>query len=109
MTADIKRVVSVLQFTQADIESVVAQSAQRPEVLCGTVCFTFPTNQIKIWRKEKPDTCLGGEMMNFLLFLFFPSPQCLCYYCHVCRGPNGRLLSHIIIIVDPLLMAQRKD
>lgn len=77
VTADIKRVVSVLQFTQADIESIVAQSAQRPEVLRGRVCFVcahyvFPTNQIKTWRKEKPDTCLRGEMMNFLLFLFFP-------------------------------------
>lgn len=41
---------------------------------CVFVCahYVFPTNQIKTWRKEKPDTCLGGEMMNFLLFLFFP-------------------------------------
>lgn len=40
----------------------------------GGVCFVFahyvfPTNQIKTRRKEKPDTCLREEMVNFLLSL----------------------------------------
>lgn len=77
-------------------------------VSCALTMFFLPIKS-RHGGKRNLTRVSEGKWWIFFFFFFSPSPQCLCYYCHVCRGPNGRLLSHIIIIVDPLLMAQRKD